>query len=270
MVKAGESGGFLETILSRLAQYLQSTKEIKDYLISVMIYPLILTIVSGISITILVTFVIPRFAKIFFDMRQAIPLPTQIMLSVSQFVKDYWWVGLGTIALLYLGLKMYKQSEERRWRWDRFKLRWIAVGDLIKKVEVARFARTLGTLLQSGVSILPALNLVKEISQNRAISRSIAHIHDRLREGKAISKSLEETEIFPPLAVHMIGVGEETGRLDEMLIKVAETYEENVQNNAKRFVSLLEPLIILVMGSVVGFIVISMLLAIFSINEIPF
>jgi general secretion pathway protein F len=128
----------------------------------------------------------------------------------------------------------------------------------------------LGTLLQSGVSILPALSLTKEISQNRVISRSIAHVHDRLREGKAISKSLEETGVFPPLAVHMIGVGEETGRLDEMLIKVAETYEENVQNAIKRFVSLLEPLIILSMGLIVGFIVISMLLAIFSINEIPF
>jgi general secretion pathway protein F len=270
MVKAGETGGFLEVILSRLAQYLQSTKEIRDYLISVMIYPLILTIVSGVSIAILVTFVIPRFAKIFSDMGQAIPLSTQIMLSISHSVIDYWWIGLGIIAMLYLGLKIYKQDEERLLSWDKFKLRWVAVGDLIKKVEVARFSRTLGTLLQSGVSILPALNLVKEISQNRVISRSIAHVHDRLREGKAISKSLEEAEVFPPLAVHMIGVGEETGKLDEMLVKVAETYEENVRNSVKRFVSLLEPLIILIMGTVVGFIVISMLLAIFSINEIPF
>jgi general secretion pathway protein F len=270
MVKAGESGGFLEAILSRLAQYLQSTKEIKEYLISVMIYPLILTIVSGISITILVTFVIPRFARIFSDMGQTIPLPTQIMLSTSQIVRGYWWIGVGGMALIYLGFNMYTKNEERRLGWDRFKLRWIAVGDLIKKVEVARFARTLGTLLQSGVSILPALNLVREISQNQAISRAIGHIHDRLREGKGISKSLEETDIFPPLAVHMIGVGEETGKLDEMLIKVAETYEENVQSAMKRFVSLLEPLIILIMGGVVGFIVISMLLAIFSINEIPF
>jgi type II secretory pathway component PulF len=149
-------------------------------------------------------------------------------------------------------------------------LRWIAVGTLIKKVEVARFARTLATLLQSGVPILPALNLVKEISQNLAISRAIAQIHDRLREGKAIAKTLEETRVFPPLAMHMIGVGEETGRLDEMLAKVAETYEENVQTTVKRLVSLLEPLLILVMGGVVGFIVISMLLAIFSINDIPF
>lgn len=270
MVKAGESGGFLEAILSRLAQYLQSTKEIKEYLISVMIYPVILTIASGISIVILITFVIPRFARIFADMGQAIPLPTQIMLSTSEIVRSYWWVGVGMVALVYFGLKTYTRDEERKLRWDRFKLRWIAVGDLIKKVEVARFARTLGTLLQSGVSILSALNLVKEISQNQAISKAIAHIHDRLREGKGISKSLEETEVFPALAVHMIGVGEETGRLDEMLIKVAETYEENVQTALKRFVSLLEPLIILLMGGIVGFIVISMLLAIFSINEIPF
>ena len=257
-------------ILSRLAKYLQSTKEIRDYLISVMIYPLILTMVSGISITILVAFVIPRFARIFADMKQAIPLSTQIMLSISQSVRDYWWVGLGAIALIYLGLKMYTQNAERKWRWDLFKLRLIAVGDLIKKVEIARFSRTLGTLLQSGVPILPALNLVKEISQNLAISRSIEHIHDRLREGKGISKTLQETNVFPPLAVHMIGVGEETGRLDEMLTKVAETYEENVQTTVKRLVSLLEPLIILAMGVIVGFIVVSMLLAIFSINEIPF
>lgn len=270
MVKAGESGGFLEVILSRLAQYLQSTKEIRDYLISVMIYPLILMMVSGVSIVILMTFVIPRFARIFSDMGQAIPLSTQIMLSISYSIKSYWWIGLGIILMIYLGLRIYKQDEERRLRWDKFKLRWVAIGDLIKKVEVARFSRTLGTLIQSGVSILPALNLVKEISQNRVISRSIALVHDRLREGKAISKSLEEAEVFPALAVHLISVGEETGRLDAMLIKVAESYEENVRNTMKRFVSLLEPLIILVMGAVVGFIVISMLLAIFSINEIPF
>ena len=270
MVKAGESGGFLETILSRLAQYLQSTKEIRDYLISVMIYPLILTIVSGISIIILMTFVIPRFGKIFSDMGQAIPVPTQILLMVSEFVRSYWWVGLGILALVYFGLRRYLQQEERRYQWDQFKLKWVVIGSLIKKVEVARFSRTLGTLLQSGVSILPALNLTKEISQNRVISRSITHVHDRLREGKAMSRSLEETEIFPPLAIQMIGVGEETGRLDEMLIKVAETFEDNVQKAVKRTVSLLEPLIILIMGVVVGFIVISMLLAIFSINEIPF
>jgi general secretion pathway protein F len=270
MVKAGESGGFLEVILSRMAKYLQSVKEIRDFLVSVMIYPLILTAVSGISVIILVSFVIPRFAKIFSDMGQALPLPTQIMLSLSQGIRDYWWAGAGILALIFVALRVYTQDEERRFRWDRSKLRWIAVGGVIKKVEVARFARTLATLLQSGVPILSALSLVKEISQNRAVSRSIAHIHDRLREGKPVARTLEETGVFPPLAVHMIGVGEETGRLDEMLTKVAETYEENIQTTVKRLVSLLEPLLIVVMGGIVGFIVISMLLAIFSINEIPF
>jgi general secretion pathway protein F len=269
MVKAGESGGFLETILSRLAQYLQGMKEIKDHLISVMIYPLILTLVTGVSITVLVTFVIPRFARIFSDIKQTIPLPTQIVLTFSLLVRDYWWAGVGVVLLVYLGLKAYKKDEERRWRWDRSKLRWMVVGDLIKKVEVARFARTLGTLLQSGVSILPAFNLVKEISQNLAISRSIAHVQDRLREGKGISRSMEETGVFPPLAIHMISVGEETGTLDAMLIKVAEAYEESVRTAVKRFVSLLEPLIILVMGGVILFIVISILWAILSVNDLP-
>ncbi len=270
MVRAGESGGFLETILSRLARYLESMKEIRDYLISVMIYPVILTVVSGSSVALLITFVIPRFARIFSDMGQALPVPTQILLTVSQFVKQYWWAGLGAIALIFVGLRTYTQEEGRRLRWDRFNLDWVIVGNLIKKVEAARFARTLGTLLQSGVSILPALSLVKDISQNQAIGMSIGHIQDRLREGKGISRSMEETGVFPPLAVQMISVGEETGRLDEMLIKVAETYEENMQTSIKRFMSLLEPLIIVVLGSIVGFIVISMLLAVFSINDIPF
>lgn len=270
MVKAGESGGFLGPILSRLAQYLQSMKEIRDQIVSVLIYPVILAIVSGASITVLVTFVLPRFATIFADMGQAIPLPTQIILSFSQLIKGYWWIGIGMIALIYSGIKWYTQDEERKWRWDLFKLRWIAIGDLIKKIEMSRFARTLGTLLQSGVPILPAFNLVREISQNQAISRSIGYVHDRLREGKGISHSLEETGVFPPLAVHMIGVGEETGKLDEMLMKVAETYEDNVRTTVKRVVSLVEPLILLVMGGIVGFIVLSILLAISSITEIPF
>lgn len=270
MVKAGESGGFLGIILSRLAEYLQSTKEIRDQIVSVLIYPIILAVVSGASIAVLVTFVLPRFATIFSDMGQAIPVPTQIILGFSQIVKGYWWIGIGLVALFFSGIKWYTQDEERRWRWDRFKLRWVAVGDLIKKIELSRFARTLGTLLQSGVSILPAFNLVREISQNQAVSRSIGYVHDRLREGKGISRSLEETGVFPPLAVHMIGVGEETGKLDEMLMKVAETYEENVRTTVKRVVSLVEPVILLVMGGIVGFIVLSILLAISSVTEISF
>jgi len=154
--------------------------------------------------------------------------------------------------------------------WDRFKLRWIAVGDLIKEGRGGQIFKDPGDLASKRRLDPTGSHLVKEISQNSAISRSIAYIHDRLREGKGISRSLEETNVFPPLAIHMIGVGEETGRLDEMLIKVAEAYEVSVQTTVKRVVSLLEPLIILVMGGIVFFIVISILLAILSINEIPF
>lgn len=270
MVKAGEAGGFLETIFVRLVQYLQRVKEIREYLISILIYPIILTGVSALSITILVAFVIPRFSRIFADLGQTIPFPTQIVLVVSQYFRDYWWLGMGLIAFFYLSLKFYVQSEERKWRWDRFKLSWPAFGSLIKKIEVARFSRTLGTLLQSGVPILSALSLVKEVSQNQAVAQAIDYVQERLREGKGMAQALKEIEIFPALAGHMIAVGEETGKLEEMLHKVADSYEESIQNTTKRLVSLLEPLIILIMGLIIGFIVISMLLAVFSLQEIPF
>ncbi len=270
MVKAGESGGFLEAVLNRLSQYLGSRKELRDQILSMMLYPIILTIVSGLSVIILMTFVIPRFARIFSDLGQTIPVPTMILLTISQMIRDYWWLGVGLLLLFYLGLKAYNMDPERKLLWDKLKLRWILFGDILKKREVAIFSRTLGTLLQSGVTILSALNLVREIPQNLAISRSILYLHDRLREGKSFSKSMEETGVFPSLAIEMAHVGEETGKLDEVLIKIAETYEANIQTTLKRVISLLEPILILVMGGIVGFIVLSMLLAIFSINEIPF
>lgn len=270
MVKAGEAGGFLEVIFIRLVQYLQRLKDVKEYLISILIYPIILTAVSAVSIIILVTFVIPRFNRIFADLGQAIPLPTQIVLSLSQYFRDYWWVGLGMVTLIYLGLQAYLQGAERRWRWDRFKLSWPAWGTLVKKIEVARFSRTLGALLQSGVPILSALTLVRDVSQNQAVAKAIDFIYERLREGKGMARALKEVNVFPPLAVHMIEVGEETGKLEEMLNKIANTYEESIQNTTKRLVSLIEPLIILIMGLIIGFIVISMLLAVFSLQEIPF
>jgi type II secretion system protein F len=270
MTRAGEAGGILNTILSRLGRYLQSSKEMKDYLISVMIYPLVLTFVSALSIIILLTFVIPRFAKIFSDMGQAIPLPTQIMLAVSKGVREYWWVGLGGVAVLWLGVKAYLRTEEGRESWDRFTLKLVLVGTIVRQVEVARFARTLGTLIQSGVPILQAMQIVRETVGNVIMARSIGEVQTGIKQGGGISRILQESKIFPPLAVHMIAVGEETGRLDEMLIKVAENYEVALQNSLKRFINLLEPLIILFMGGVVGFIVVSMLMAIFSVNDLPF
>jgi type II secretion system protein F len=264
MTKAGEAGGILNVILSRLSKYLLTTKEMKDYLISVLIYPAILTLASGASIIILLTFVIPRFAKIFADMGQTIPLPTQIMLSISQGVRSYWWVLGGAILLGWYGFRAYIKSGEGKVSWDRI------IGNLVRQMEVARFSRTLGTLLQSGVPILQAIQIVRETVTNEIIARSVSEVHTGVKQGGGISKTLQTLKVFPPLAIHMITVGEETGKLDEMLIKVAENYEVSLQNALKRFINLLEPMIILIMGAVVGFIVVSMLLAIFSINEMPF
>jgi general secretion pathway protein F len=270
MVKAGEVGGVLNLILARLTKYLQTSKETREYIVSVLIYPALLTLVSGASIVILLTFVIPRFAKIFDDMGGTIPLPTQILLSVSQFVKDYWWAIAGGLLAIGFGIRSYTKQGEGKVQWDQLKLRIAIVGDLVKQREIARFARTLGTLIQSGVPILQSLQIVRETVSNEIISRSIGEVHTGVKQGGSISKTLQNQGIFPPLAIHMMTVGEETGKLDEMLMRVAETYEANLQTALKRFISLLEPMLILFMGLVIGFIVVSMLLAIFSINEIPF
>ena len=270
MVKAGEVGGVLNLILARLTKYLQTSKETREYLVSVMIYPALLTLVSGASIVILLTFVIPRFAKIFADMGGTIPLPTQILLSVSQFVKGYWWAIAGGLLAIGFGIRSYTKQGEGKVQWDQLKLRLALVGHLVRQMEIAQFARTLGTLIQSGVPILQALQIVRETVSNEIIARAIGEVHTGVKQGGSISKTLQNQGIFPPLAVHMITVGEETGKLDEMLMRVAETYEASLQTALKRFISLLEPMLILFMGLVIGFIVISMLLAIFSINEIPF
>ena len=270
MVKAGEVGGVLNVILARLTKYLQTSKETREYLVSVLIYPALLTLVSGASIVILLTFVIPRFAKIFADMGGTIPLPTQILLSVSQFVKDYWWAIAGGLLAIGFGIRSYTKQGEGKVQWDQLKLRLALVGNLVKQMEIARFARTLGTLIQSGVPILQALQIVRETASNEIIARSIGEVHTGVKQGGSVSKTLQNQRIFPPLAIHMMTVGEETGKLDEMLMRVAETYEANLQTALKRFISLLEPMLILFMGLVIGFIVVSMLLAIFSINEIPF
>ena len=270
MVKAGEVGGVLNLILARLTKYLQTSKETREYLVSVMIYPALLTLVSGASIVILLTFVIPRFAKIFADMGGTIPLPTQILLSVSQFVKGYWWAIAGGLLAIGFGIRSYTKQGEGKVQWDQLKLRLALVGHLVRQMEIAQFARTLGTLIQSGVPILQALQIVRETVSNEIIARAIGEVHTGVKQGGSISKTLQNQGIFPPLAVHMMTVGEETGKLDEMLMRVAETYEASLQTALKRFISLLEPMLILFMGLVIGFIVISMLLAIFSINEIPF
>ncbi len=270
MVRAGEAGGVLELVLERLVSFLESSQELKDYITSSMLYPVLLTGVCGIAIVILLTFVIPRFSTMFEEVGKGIPASAQFLLGLSAFIKGYWWVILGVVAGIVVSVKKYLATEKGRLKWDGLKLKLIVVKALVQKIEVARFARTLGTLIKSGVPILSALNIVKETIGNVIIAGSLVGIHEGVKEGEGISKPLKNANTFPPLAIHMITVGEETGKLDEMLLKVADTYEQDVRNAVKRFISLLEPALIFFMAIVVGAIVITMLLAIISVNDISF
>ena len=269
-VRAGETGGVLEIVLVRLGEFLESSQDLIDYLKSALVYPLFLVFVGGISIIVLLTFVIPKFAVIFSDMGQTLPLSTRFLLGLSDTLRGYWWLLLGGIGGGYFFIKRYLRSPAGRLRFDEKKLSFPVTRDLVKKVEVARFARTLGTLTKSGVPILQALRLVKDVMNNRVIVGAMDTVYNRVKEGDRLSKPLSDSGIFPSLAIQMITVGEETGRLDAMLLKVAENYDKAVKNTVKRLISFLEPAMILVMGLVVGFIVISMLMAIFSVNDMPF
>ena len=268
MTRAGESGGVLDVVLDKLGEFLESTKELKEHIVSAMIYPAILTVAGGASIIILLTYVLPKFSVIFDELGGALPLSTKLVLTFSNSLKSYWWVVVLSIISGWLIFKSYVRSETGKYRWDAFKLK--AAGDVIQKLETARFCRTLGTLLKSGVPLLQALANAKDVITNRIIASAIDGVLKGAKEGKGIAVPLSDAHVFPPLALSMIKVGEETGQLDSMLIKVAATYERSLRVAIKRFVSLFEPVVILAMGLIIGFIVISMLMAIFSMTELPF
>lgn len=270
MVKAGEAGGVLDDVLKRLGTFLESAQDFKDYIKSAMVYPIFLVFVGGISIIILLTFVIPKFSVIFADMHQVMPFSTRMLLAFSTALKTYWWAILGAFTAIYLLARSYIKTPAGSLKLDYYKLHLPVAGELAKKIEVARFTRTLGTLAQSGVPILQALHLVRDIIGNQVIAGTLGKVYDRVKEGEKLSRPLSDIDMFPSLAIQMITVGEETGRLDEMLLRVAENYEKAAKDTVRRLVSFLEPAMILGMGIVVGFIVISMMMAIFSMNEMPF
>ncbi|MCU0598106.1 MAG: type II secretion system F family protein [Desulfobacterales bacterium] len=270
MTRAGEAGGVLPGVLERLGVFLENAQDLRDYITSAMVYPLFLVFVGGVSIIIMLTFVIPKFSVIFADMGQAMPLSTKMLLGLSNGLRAYWWLIAGFIIGAVFLIRRYIQTPAGRLKADHLKLKTPVVGKLVKSVEVARFSRTLGTLIKSGVPILMALQLVMEIVANKIIAGSLKIVYDRVKEGDSLSSPLTQEGIFPPLAVQMISVGEETGKLDQMLLRVAENYEKVVRAMIKRFVNLLEPAMILAMGLLVGFIVISMLMAVFSMNDIAF
>ncbi|HEV8641839.1 MAG TPA: type II secretion system F family protein [Methylomirabilota bacterium] len=269
MVRAGEKGGVLELALRRLAEFLESRAAFTEAIISAMAYPLVITGVGAGAVVFLLTFVIPRFATIFADLKQTIPLPTQILLVVSGVVREYWWAGALVGLAAVLAWRVWTRTPEGRLQWDQVLLRLPRFGELMMKVETARFARTLGTMLKSGVPVLGALAVVGDMMSNQVIARAVERVAETVKRGSSIAAALSEHAHLPALAVHMVRVGEETGRLEEMLLKTAETFEGDVRTELKRFIALLEPAIILGMGVLVAFIVVAMLMAIFSINELP-
>jgi general secretion pathway protein F len=269
MVRAGEKGGMLEAALRRLAEFLEARAAFTESLVSALAYPVVVTTVGAGAIVFLLTFVIPRFATIFADLHQAIPLPTQILLALSAAVREFWWAALLAALGLLLGWRVWTGTPEGRLRWDRTLLGLPGLGRLLLAVETARLARTLGTLLRSGVPMLNALALAGELTTNQVVARAVGRLAESVKRGSTVAAALGEQALFPALAVHMVRVGEETGRLEELLLKTAETFENDVRVALRRFLGLLEPAIILTMGLLVAFIVVAMLLAIFSINEIP-
>jgi general secretion pathway protein F len=269
MIRAGERGGVLELTLRRLAEFLEARAAFAEAVITAVAYPAVVFAFGIGAIVFLMTFVIPRFATIFADLGQTIPLPTQILLTVSAGFQSYWWVGVLVVLGALLAWRMWTGSPQGRLQWDQTVLGLPLIGPLAMKIETARFARTLGTMLKSGVPVMSALAVVGDTITNRAIGQAVERLADGVKRGGTIASGMQAQAPFPTLAIHMVRVGEETGRLEEMLLKTAETFETDVGTDLKRVLRLLEPIIIFAMGVLVAFIVVAMMLAIFSINEIP-
>lgn len=266
LVRSGEVGGMLPAVLIRLADLAEKEDDLRTKIRSALAYPLLIFLVGTGTIAVLLIFVVPKLVSLFQDVGQILPLPTQIMIGVSQWAALYWWVALLMIVLGAVFVKRGGFSQGSRATMDRIKLRLPIWGTLIQKVEVAGFARSLATLLAHGVPILQAFQVVVQATGNSLIKGELERIREHLKEGGTLSQGLRRGSFFPPLVVHMVAVGEEAGTLDRSLGKIADTYEREADRAMKIITSLVEPVMILFMGSIVGFIVISMLLPIFEID----
>jgi general secretion pathway protein F len=268
MVRAGEAGGALPDVLRRLSDYMERARELRDNVTSAMIYPLILFGVSMIAVGILLVFVVPRFTRIFDQAGVALPLLTQIVLSVGNFVKNYWWGILIAAFLAFRYVRGQLANPDSRYQWDKWFWELPLFGELIAKIEMARFARTLGTLLSNGVSLLAGLSIIKETLGNRYLAEAVEEVARELKAGRGLGKPMLQTKRFPQLAVHMVMVGEETGKLDDMLAQVAEVYDREVAATIKRLLALVEPVMLIGMGLVIGIIIMSILSAMLGMTSL--
>jgi len=268
MVRAGESSGTLEIVLERLADMAEKQQALKRRIQSALAYPLLMSAIGTLVLFFLLTVIVPTITGIFEDMNQVLPGPTRFLISISAFFKDWWWVLLIVLIAITLIGRSLKKTIKGRYLWDKTKLFLPGVGTITTKLAVARFARTLGSLLENGVTMLTALDIVKNISDNALIADVIEKAVKSVGQGQSVAVALNDGQIFPDLFIQMVQVGEQSGELEEMLYKIADVFENEAESTIMSVTSLLEPLMILIMGVVVGFIVLSICLPIFEMNQL--
>jgi general secretion pathway protein F len=268
MVRAGEASGALDVVLARLADYTESSARLRSRLRSALTYPIVMLVLGTVILLFLLSYVVPKITRIFTESKQVLPLPTRALVAISSELAT-WWPLLALIAAAGVAALRYAlRTPNGRARYDRWALRVPVFGKLNQKIAVARFSRTLSTLLRSGIGLLPALDIVKNIVDNRVLYDATEAARDAIREGQSIAPPLKRSGFFPPLMIHMIAVGEKSGQLEEMLFKTAETYEAEVDSTIATLTTLLEPAMILFMGALVTFIVLSILLPIFQMSQL--
>lgn len=268
MVRAGEASGALAVIFLRLSEFEKTRDDLRNYIISSMIYPALLACVGLGSITLLLNFVVPRFASIFDGTTMKIPLPTRLMMQASDFSRHYTWMIAVGLAAFIIGWRVYTRTTAGRLWWDRVRLRIPLLGDALLKAETARFARAMATLVANTVPLVQSIAIAAATLNNRMIAAAMAGVAQGVKRGEGIAAPIRKAGVFPPLAGHLLLVGEETGRLDQMFTQMADIYENDTRAAIKRFTAVFEPIIILVMGILVGALILSMLLAITSINDV--
>ena len=268
MTRAGETSGALDLVLAKTAEFMERTQKSLQNLRSALLYPIILLVATIISVGVIVTVVIPNFQQIFAEAGFPLPLATRIVLAVGTFAERFWWLPVLAFLITVLWIVRARQAEAGRLRWDRRLLNLPLIGDLLTKSEAARVSFTLGTLLGNGVPLLAALGVARETLANRVMAVAFEAVQKKVKEGKSFARPLEDAAVLPKLATHLMRIGEESGRLEEMLFRVAETYEVEVQRSIQRLLTLLVPAITLLMGLLIGGIVISILLPMLSINTL--
>lgn len=270
LIRAGEAGGALEVVLERLSRYLDSSKELRDTVTTAMIYPIILVIMAIGSLLLLLTFVVPQFTEMFESAGKELPIPTQIVVGTADVIQNYWWVAVPVFLGLSSWVRYQRSDPTRRLIWDGWMLKLPLFGDLILKFQVASFSRTLSTLLSNGVPLLASLAIVKDTLDNKLVAQKLELAVSSLKEGGQLTAPLMEAAIFPSLAMQMIKLGEESAQLPEMLERVASTYDKEIKISIQRLLALLEPILIVSLGIMIGGIIISILMAILSVNDLAF